>query len=340
MKKGGPGYRGHNLMGFQRKFRSDKSCLEYLRRKRWPNGFICPRCGANPGQSENGEGLPADRGNFANSGGYFSKKRRSAKAGWWSVGRNVYECTRCHHQTSLTAGTIFHKTRIPLKKWFWMLFLMGQDKHGASVKGMQKLLKIGSYETVWLMAHKIRKAMADRDKRYRLSGLVEMDEGYFGGKAKGKNKEKPYHGKTPVLVAVENRGKNARFAAMRPVEGRTNIMVRESAPELLGTHAEVKTDFAGCYNRIREFKTWKHHPVKVCIPEKASRELPWVHILISNSKRFILGTHHGVSPKHLHRYLSEYCYRFNRRFWEDQLFDRLLLACARSTSITQQELSG
>jgi len=305
MKKVVTRYRGRDLIQFQRKFNTDKACIKYLFCKRWPAGFACPRC--------------------------------DEKRGWWSPGKEVYECTRCHFQVSVTSGTIFHKTRVPVKKWFWMIFLMSQDKHGASVKGLQKLLRLGSYETAWLMAHKIRKAMADRDQRYRLSGLVEMDEGYFGGKGK---RGDPAKKKTPVLVAVENRGKNARFAAMRPIEGRTNVMVREVAPELLGTHAKVKTDFAGCYNRIKESKTWKHHPVKICIPEQASKELPWVHILISNSKRFILGTHHGVSSKHLHRYLSEYCYRFNRRFWESQLFDRLLLACAHSTSITQQELSG
>lgn len=294
-----------DLLRFQRRFRNDKACHEYLRRQRWPEVFICPKC-----------------------------KWQHA---WWSKAKGVYECTHCHHQASLTAGTIFHKTRVPLRKWFWMIFLLGHSKRGASVRNLQKMLRIGSYETAWLMAHKIRKAMSERDERYSLRGLLEMDEGYFGGRKKG---VKGLRHKSAVLVAVEERKKGARFAAMKVLSAVTKDEIENAVKYKVEMNSTIKTDGAGCYNRLRELGYYHHAPEKVCAPEYASKDLPWVHILISNAKRFILGTHHGVSPKHLHRYLSEYCYRFNRRYWEPQLFDRILTACANTRTITYQELSG
>lgn len=295
-----------DLFRFQRRFRTEKACLDYLRRQRWPEGFICPKC--------------------------------HCMKGWWSSGKRVYECTQCHIQTSLTAGTIFHKTRVPLKKWFWMMFLITYNKHGISVRGLQKMLKIGSYETAWLMAHKIRKAMADRDERYPLQGFMEMDEGFFGGRKKGMRGVKH---KTPAWVAVEERKNRARFASMKVLPEVTGKAIEAVVKEKVQSGATIKTDGAKQYQRLKKMgRHYGHDPEKVCAGVYAPQELPLVHTLISNAKRFILGTHHGVSSKHLHRYLSEFCYRFNRRYWERQLFDRLITACTNTHTITYQELSG
>ncbi len=137
---------------FRARFGDDDQCARYLASERWPNGFLCPRCGGR-------------------SRGYMASRR-------------VEECAACGYQCSVTAGTIFHKTRVPLTGWFWAIYRMGQDKKGISALQLSKEIGV-SYPTAWLLQHKIRKAMADRDQRYQLSGLIEVDEGYAGGAEQG-----------------------------------------------------------------------------------------------------------------------------------------------------------
>jgi hypothetical protein len=123
--------------------------------------------------------------------------------------RHVHECRDCAYQCSVTAGTIFHKTRTPLSSWFWAIYRMSHDKKGISAVQLAKEIGV-SYPTAWLMLHKIRKAMSDRDQRYRLSGLVEVDEGYVGGEEHGEGRRgrgaRGVRTKSVVAVAVERRG--------------------------------------------------------------------------------------------------------------------------------------
>ena len=143
-----------SLMQFQKKFGTEKACQKHLFRLRWPEGFRCPRC--------------------QHREAYFHRTRQ------------LYHCKACGYQASLTAGTIFHKTRTPLTKWFWMIWLMGRQKSGISMLALQRMLEINSYKTVWTMGHKIRQALAARDADYKLAGLIEMDETYFGAPKPGK----------------------------------------------------------------------------------------------------------------------------------------------------------
>lgn len=304
----GSRYEELDLLSFQARFPDEASCRRYLETKRWPDGFACPRCG-----------------------------HREA---YWHRTRQLFQCKACHYQASVTAGTVFHKTRIPLQKWFWMLFLLSRDKHGVSMKGLQRLLGIGSYQTVWTMAHKLRRAMAARDARYQLAGLVEVDDTYFGGKKKPGKRGRGAKGKSPVVVAVEERDGGARFAAMQVVERLDGTRIGAFVTHTVAPGAQLKTDGLHSYVPLSQEEDYDHRPVVVGTPENASAMLPWVHILIANAKRFVLGTHHGVSRKHLHRYLSEFCYRFNRRFWEAQLFDRLLTACVTCPPLRYSEVVG
>src|SRR5437667_9474086 len=137
---------------FRARFGDHDQCARYLASERWPNGFRCPRCGGR-------------------SRGYMAS-------------RQVEECAACGYQCSVTAGTIFHKTRVPLAGWFWAIYRMGQDKKGISAVQLSQEIGV-SYPTAWLLQHKIRKAMADRDQRYPWSGLIEVDEGYAGGAEQG-----------------------------------------------------------------------------------------------------------------------------------------------------------
>lgn len=311
-------YKELSLIEFQKAFPDNEACAKHLAEQRWSNGFNCPQCG-------------------------------HAEA-WYLSKRNLLDCKNCRFQTSVTAGTIFHGTKTPLVKWYWLLYHMAMSKVGVSVAEMQRLLDIKHYRTTWLMAHKIRKAMADRDARYSLAGLVEMDDSFFGprGRKRGRGSER----KCTVLCAVsiyrDRQGKeHPGFAHMQVVDNASastieNFLERlgcgpttEEGQDLLEV---IRTDGWRSYGRAAKSKDMSHYKVILRDPKAAGKLLPWVHRIISNAKAVIRGAHRGVSEKHLQAYLSEICYRFNRRFWEKELFDRLVQACVSTKTITQDDL--
>ena len=311
-------YEGRSLLDFQKTFATEEACLQHLRAMRWPEGFICPRCGHD--------------------------------SAWYIRTRRIMDCKHCRTKTSVTAGTIFHKTRTPLLKWYWLIYRMATDKIGVSVAEMQRLLDIEDYKTAWLMAHKVRRAMAVRDALYTLAGLVELDDTFFGppGKISGRGSER----KSTVLCAVslyrdaKDRSRPG-FAHMQVVEDASAQSI-EGFLERLGCGATtedgsalletIRTDGWRSYARATKNKDLVHCKVVLRKPADAGTLLPWVHRLISNAKAVIRGAHRGVSEKHLQSYLSEVCYRFNRRFWEKELFDRLILACVSTQTVTYPQL--
>lgn len=312
-------YTEYSLIEFQKTFASNEACEKHLVEQRWQNVFVCPQCGH--------------------------------EEAWYLTNRKLFDCKRCRFQTSLTAGIIFHGTKIPLVKWYWLLYHMAMDKIGVSISEMQRILEIGQYRTAWLMSHKIRKAMADRDAGYSLAGLIEMDESFFGpkGSKKGRGSER----KSTVLCAVslyrDRKGQERPgFAHMQVVDNASADTV-EDFLDRLGCGAmtkegkqlleAIRSDGWRSYGRAAKNKELQHLKVILQDPKAAGRLLPWVHRVISNIKAVIRGTHRGVSEKHLQSYLSEVCYRFNRRFWEKELFDRLVQACISTETLTYKELT-
>lgn len=311
-------YDQYSLIQFQKSFSGNEACEKHLLEQRWRTGFSCPQCGQHEA--------------------------------WYLKNRKLFDCKNCRSQTSLTAGTIFHGTKVPLIKWYWLIYHMAMDKIGVSISEMQRILEIGQYKTAWLMAHKIRKAMADRDAGYSLAGLIEMDESFFGpkGSIKGRGSEK----KSTVLCAVslytDRKGKEKPgFAHMQIVDNASADsvgdfldrlgcgLITEEGKQLLET---IRSDGWRSYGRAAKDKNLQHMKIVLRDPKAAGRLLPWVHRVISNVKSVIRGTHRGVSEKHLQSYLSEICYRFNRRFWEKELFDRLIQACISTETLTYKEL--
>ncbi len=287
---------------FQKRFQTEDDCFHYLHKLRWPDRFQCPKCG--------------------HTEAYFMKKRK------------VFQCYRCRHQTSVTAHTIFHRTHASLRQWFWALFLVGTDKRGCSANRHAKLIGV-HYATAWLMIHKIRKAMRDRDARYKLTHIIEMDDSYFGPSAAGK-RGRGAANKSTVVVAVENRGTAPGYAAMEVIDSMHSKNLRDFAFRYIEDDQTIKTDKYPSYNIL---DVAFYHFGDIVKPQEAMEKLPWVHILIGNAKSFIRGTYHGVSHKHLQPYLSEFCYRFNCRFNEFQITDRLLTACLSTSTITHTELT-
>jgi transposase-like protein len=293
-----------SLLEFNKRFGNERACQNALEKMRWPEGFKCPKC----------QHIKATR----------IKTRR------------LLQCCKCHFQVSLTSGTIFHKTRTPLQKWFWAIYLASQDKGGVSAMRLSKQLELG-YKTAWAMLHKIRKAMAQRDNGYTLSGFIELDDAFFGGAAKGR-RGRGAANKTPVLVMVESKGEHAGFIAMQITESMERPQVETLVKKHIAPAQRIRTDGYKSYTGLAGMG--HRHDGSPVPPDKASEDLPWVHTAISNAKRFLLGTYHGVSHKHLQRYLDEFCYRFNRRTWEKQITLRLLTACIFANPITYAELKA
>ena len=299
-------YQSINFFEFQNMFATDQKCWNYLVKRRWPSGYQCPRC--------------------AHDRYYFHPRR------------GLFECKACRYQSSVTANTIFHKTRTSLKKWFWAIYLMVHQKNGISTLQLQKFLGINTYKTMWVMVHKIRQAMAAQDAAYQLCGLIELDESYFGGKGYTGKRGRGSGNKSPVLVAVEvPDNKHPGHAWLGQVPHLESAQIRRVIKKKIKEYSILKTDAYKGFRFIPEEKYY-HYPKGMIDKEKIANHLPWVHILVGNVKNAIRATFHGVSAKHLQRYLGEYSYRFNRRYFEPQLFDRLLNACVITQTITFSEL--
>jgi len=254
--------------------------------------------------------------------------------------RGLYQCKGCRYQASLTAGTIFHKTRTPLQKWVWLVLLMSQNKHGVSMLEAQRMLGIRSYKAVWSMSHKIRAAMRHRDSRYKLAGLIELDDASFGHKfTKQRNRSPRPRGTEKavrVMVSTTNEGK-PKFAKMTVAEYPGVLQAQKMARDQLEPNQVIRTDGGVSFPALKELG-FGHDPHPAMTPLQMDRFLPWVHTVIANAKRFLLGTHHQESPKYLQRFLDEFAYRFNRRWVAGQLFDRLLTACVNAPCVSFAEL--
>lgn len=289
-------YTEMSLLDFQDTFPTEQICWDYLVKMRWPDGIKCSCC---------------DESKLD-----FIKTRK------------IFECRRCRKQIYVTAGTIFHRSRVPLRKWFWTIFLMSTSKKGVSMLYLQKQRGIGSYRTAWLMSHKIRQAMSQRNDIYTLDGTVEADEIFIGGKQSLEDRRKAGSNKTPFLIAVEeNSDGGPRFLSFEELETIYEEHVVPAIKKNIRVGSTIKSDGDGVYVKASK-EGYKHERlVAMREPEKTYEHLKWINTITSNLKRYLLSTHHGVFPKYRKAFLAEFSYRFNRRYWTYQAFDRLLYAC-------------
>jgi transposase-like protein len=275
---------------FIKRFPTEEACANYLYQVKWPNGFVCPVCGCR-------HCYPVSH-----------------------YGR--YQCANCRHQTSLTANTVMHRSHVPLKKWFWAIYLVACDKRGISALALMGKIEV-CYETAWNMLRRIRAAMEMRDDHYILDGIVEFDDSYFGGKIKGKAGRAA--GNQGVFVAVsKNKEGHPIYLKMKVTENIQKPAVTDFVSQHIAQGSTVQTDGFNAYRKPLE-KGYIHER-EVFTPD--GELLKWLHHMIGNAKAFINGTYHGTSTKRLQMYLSEFCYRFNRRYFGSAIFDRLLIAIA------------
>jgi predicted RNA-binding Zn-ribbon protein involved in translation (DUF1610 family) len=291
-----------SLIDWQKRFATEEDCIEHLYNLRWAEGFICPNCGEKHH--------------------YFIK------------GYNLHQCTTCGKKTSITAGTLFHSTKIPLVKWFTALYFVAVDKGGISAVRLAQYLQV-SWKTANLMLNKLRVAMADRDATYQLTGTVELDGAYVGGKDTGGKRGKGSRTKTTILVACEARDKGAGFLKMSVVSSENAREALSFCEKAVEPAAVLKVDGAIAFRGLGSDYSVVS---QVCSGSASGTWLPWVHIAIANLKRFLLGTFHGVSGDRLQGYLDEFCYRFNRRWWLLQIPERLLFSALNCKPIKRSAL--
>jgi transposase-like protein len=279
------------LQELEKRFSTESGCRSYLFSLRWPNGFICPRCG-------------------------------HTKA--WEMDHCIFWCTSCSYKASVTAGTIFDRTRKPLVDWFRVIWYITSQKYGASAKGLQRILGFGSYETAWTWLHKLRRSMV-RHGRDRLTGEIEVDETFYGGEKHGGKRGRGASGKSLILIAAQKEGKKLGRIRLKRIPNASAETLTKGIQEAIEPGSVVRTDAWSGYSKLKDFG-FKHEVVKIS-EDVDENLLPGCNLIASLMKRWLGGTLQGaVSHDHLEYYLDEYTFRFNRRKsqYRGKLFYRLL----------------
>jgi len=292
------------ILEFEKLFRTEEPCIKYLRNSRWPNGFVYPKC----------EGI------------LYSE-----------LSNGLFQCKGCRKQTSVTAGTIFHKTHIPLTIWFRVIYAIAQDKGGTSSTRVASQFGI-QQKTAWFMLHRLRTAMLERNELTKLSGVIELDEAFINKEAR---KYQPEPGtETQILILVEEVDDHAGKIAVHicPAATSANIKMFVEDVTVPKKKHKFKTDGWHAHHVLRRMG---HDADIQPLPGKlGSEKLPWLHTFVALIRRFLVGTHHGVSPKYLQLYLDELAFRANRRFNQRNIWKSLIRACSSAKPTKLAELTG
>lgn len=297
-----------NLIEFADKYPDEESCKARFKEVRDKEGVVCRKCGS--------------------------------KEHYWKKDKEQYECKKCRTRTTLKSGTVMHKSKLPFRYWFIAMHLLTATKKTFSAKEIQNQLGHKRYQPIWCMIHKIRENMGLRDDKYTLKGELELDDGFFTTVIPEEQKnEKLKRGrgsqrKSKVLVMAESEevdnpkhGKKSRkvgYIKMKVINDLKSETIDAVVEKHISKDAKVKSDDSTSYVGIEE--KVDEHKAMVVLNKEIEKELPWVHIAISNAKRWLLNSFHQIDSLYLQKYLNEFCYNFNRRYMGEVLFDRLLIA--------------
>jgi hypothetical protein len=313
-----------NIFNFHNAFPTEDACRQYIREKREQQGITCKRC--------------------------------KCTKHYWMEAKQLWRCADCESTTNLRADTIMMKSKVPILTWFQCIHLMTSTKKSMSALEMQRQLQMKRYEPVWYMMQKVRISMGKRDDRYKLSGHIELDDSFFETVDLTQSKyqdnpQSPYYGQMhrgrhkssrqkTVLVMVEstpnpkqkNPNKKKRimgFVKMVTIDTLNSIAVNYEVQKSVNQHSIVTTDSLNVLKRLPEVVD--KHIYEKTEPTEAHEKLPWVHTMISNAKRQLVGVHHSIGKKYLQNYLNEFCYKLNRRTFHTDLFDRVMQAGVSDT---------
>ena len=297
------------LIEFNKSFPDEESCKRHFKVYRDQMGVVCKKCGSTDH--------------------------------YWKQDKWQYECKKCKFRTTLRSGTVMQSSKLPFQDWYIAMHLITSTKKSFSAKEIQRQLGRKRYQPVWEMLHKLRSVMGLRDGEYKIDGEVELDEGFFEtvdvertGKSEGK-RGRGSEKQAKVMVMAESKkvdqvkktkrpDKKVGFIRMKVVKNLKSETVNKVVEENINKQSIVTTDAYPSYNNVK--KVVKAHFPQVVEPKNAGKILPWVHIAIANSKRLLLDIYHRIDDDFLQNYLNEFCYKFNRRYMQDKLFDRLLVA--------------
>ena len=294
------------LAEFQARFATEGACQDYLAASRWPDGYRCPACGHS--------------------------------AATELADRLLWQCRACRHQTSVTAGTVLHRTRLPLTQWFRAAYLVTTHTPGVSALQLQRQLGLPRYETAWMMLQKLRRAMV-RPDRTPLHETVEVDETYVGAPEVGLRGGRELRNKALVVAAVEVRGKGSGRVRLRVVPDASGPTLTGFVQANVAPGAIVVTDGWPSYGPLAKLG-YRHRPRTQGAAKRAGKMLPRVHRVFGNLQTWLRGTHHGVGHKHLQAYLDEFTFRFNRRRTPMAAFQTLLGLGSQQPPTTYKMLYG
>jgi len=297
-----------NLLNFVSQFPDESSCKAKWKEYRDSQGVVCPKCGSS--------------------------------SHYWKKDKESYECKYCKYRQSLRSNTVMHGSQLPFRYWFITMHLLTSTKKSFSASELQRQLGHSTYNPVWAMLHKLRMAMGKRDSRYYLKEVIELDEGFFSTEMSEQEKDKPLkrgrgsQRKTKVLVMAESlpvdgqRTKNGKprkvgHLKMFVIENLKADTIDSKVSDNIDRKAVIDSDNSTSYTNL-QFLVKEHCP-KVIPKEELGKMLPWVHIAISNAKRMFLDVFHDIRPEYLQSYLNEFCYKFNRRYFGERRFDRLMV---------------
>ena len=298
-----------NLLNFTEQYPDEASCKAKWKALREKEGVICRHCGC--------------------------------KEHYWKADKENYECKSCGYRQSLKANTVMHGSNLPFRYWFIAIHLLTSTKKSFSASELQRQLGHKRYEPIWHLLHKLRAVMGKRDSHYSLSGVMELDEGFFTTEISEDEKEKPLkrgrgsQNKSKVLVMAEStpiEGKTTGKDKPRKVGHLKMIVIEDLKSETItplieknvSNESVIDSDHSTSYVKLKDIV--KEHRPKVIPKTEVGKVLPWVHIAISNAKRQLLDIYHQINSEYLQSYLNEFCYKFNRRYFGEQLFDRLMVA--------------
>ena len=283
---------------FRDLFPDEAACDEWLARWRWPDGFTCPKCGV----------------------------REATRI----TTRPLWQCHGCRHQTSVTAGTALHRSKLPLATWLYALWLVARRKNSVSALQLQRELGV-AYRTAWLLLQKVRVTLGESPEYPLERGVVEVDESMIGGRS-GRKGRRLGEGGAWLVLAVERivvKGKGERPPYRASGSARAAVTTDCKAETLMNfieanikVGALVTSDAFPSYQRLPA-GGFDHWPVVVNTPATADIALPKTHLFFSNFKAWLIGTFHGVTGRYLPRYVNEFLYRFNRRRHDESIFGYL-----------------
>jgi transposase-like protein len=295
------------LLSVIERYGDDNKCRQALTKLRWPDGIRCPECA-------------------------------SEKISYVAA-RHIYDCDSCRYQFSVLAGTIFHDTHLPLTKWFYATYIMCESRKGVSANQLKRMLGV-SYKTAWYLCHRIRAAMKEATPRPKMTGVVEMDETYVGGRHHGACIEGRGDPKKGIVVGIRKRGCELRFFTAADVKaGRLREIINANVSDRV--EVLVTDDFSSYEFAVKDrpmqkkHKTINHSTRKYVDGDIYTNTVESAFSLL---KRGIIGTWHKISLKHLQAYCDEMTWRFNNRD-NNFLFRDTLLKLIHSDNLEYKELT-